>query len=174
MPRCAPAPTHSSPSRTTRMSSSRSWGGCSRREHPSRPDAGAPSTLRGVTRSSAAPKPIGPYGSLALAIEEWDPATVDVARRVAELVHERRPDVIVEHIGSSAVRGLPGKNVVDLGFDVEAADVPAVTALLEALGFERTTGPRAFPATRPLLIGAMDHDGRSHRIHAHVHPRGNR
>jgi 5-(carboxyamino)imidazole ribonucleotide synthase len=111
---------------------------------------------------------------MTLAIDEWDPATVDVARRVAALVHERRPDVSVDHIGSSAVPGLPGKNVVDLGLDVDQEDVPGVTALLEDLGFERMTGPRAFPPTRPLLIGAMDHDGRGYRIHAHVHPRGNR
>jgi 5-(carboxyamino)imidazole ribonucleotide synthase len=129
---------------------------------------------RAVTRTSAASKPIAPYGSTTLAIDEWDPATVDVARRVAALVHERRPDVSVDHIGSSAVPGLPGKNVVDLGLDVDQEDVPGVTALLEDLGFERMTGPRAFPPTRPLLIGAMDHDGRRYRIHAHVHPRGNR
>ena len=107
-------------------------------------------------------------------MDEWDPATVEVARRVAELVHQRRPDVIVDHIGSSAVPGLPGKNVVDLGIDVAQDDVPGVTALLEDLGFERMTGPRAFPPTRPLLDGAMDVDGRVYRIHAHVHPRGNR
>jgi 5-(carboxyamino)imidazole ribonucleotide synthase len=127
-----------------------------------------------VTKASAASRPIAPYGTVALAIEEWDPATVDVARRIAELVHVRRPDVVVDHIGSSAVPGLPGKNVVDLSIDVEQDDVPAITALLEDLGFEATSGPRAFPPTRPLLDGALDHDGRLYRIHAHVHPRGNR
>jgi 5-(carboxyamino)imidazole ribonucleotide synthase len=134
----------------------------------------SPAYTRAVTRSPAASKPIAPYGTVMLAIEEWDPATADVARRVAELIHERRPDLVVDHIGSSAVPGLPGKNVVDLGLDVEQDDVPAVTALLEELGFEAMRGPRAFPPTRPLLIGAMDHDGRRLRIHAHVHPRGNR
>jgi 5-(carboxyamino)imidazole ribonucleotide synthase len=127
-----------------------------------------------VTHTSAASKPIAPYGTATLSIDEWDPATAEVARRVAELVNERRPDITVDHIGSSAVPGLPGKNVVDLGIDVEQDDVPAVTALLEELGFEAMRGPRAFPPTRPLLIGAMDHDGRRLRIHAHVHPRGNR
>jgi 5-(carboxyamino)imidazole ribonucleotide synthase len=127
-----------------------------------------------VTRSPAASKAIAPYGTATLAIEAWDPGTVEVARRVADLVHERRPDVTVDHIGSSAVPGLPGKNVVDLGMDVEQDDVAAVTALLEELGFEAMRGPRAFPPTRPLLIGALDHGGRLYRIHAHVHPRGNR
>jgi 5-(carboxyamino)imidazole ribonucleotide synthase len=127
-----------------------------------------------VTHTSGASNPIAPYGTARLSINEWDPATVDVARRVAELVNERRPDLIVDHIGSSAVPGLPGKNVVDLGIEANPADVPNVIDLLVGFGFELMTGPRAFPPTRPLLIGAMDHNGRRLRIHAHVHPRGNR
>ena len=119
-------------------------------------------------------RPIQPYERAPLSVDDWDPAVVEVARRVAELVNTERPDVVVDHIGSSAVPGLPGKNVVDLGIEVDPADVPAITALLEALGFVRTTGPRAFPPTRPLLIGALGHDGRPYRIHVHVHPRGHR
>jgi 5-(carboxyamino)imidazole ribonucleotide synthase len=109
-----------------------------------------------------------------LAIHDWDPAAVEVARRIDELVRERRPDVTVEHIGSSAVPGLPGKNVVDLGIELDPADVPGITELLIEMGFQPTTGPRAFPPTRPLLIGSVEHDGRLYWIHAHVHPRGNR
>jgi 5-(carboxyamino)imidazole ribonucleotide synthase len=119
-------------------------------------------------------RPIEPYGQPALSIQAWDPATVEVAQRIADLVHERRPDVNVDHIGSSAVPGLRGKNVVDLGLDVEQDDVADIKTLLEDLGFELTTGPRSFPITRPLLIGSVEHAGKRYRIHAHVHPRGNR
>jgi 5-(carboxyamino)imidazole ribonucleotide synthase len=127
-----------------------------------------------ILQAAGLTRPIQSYAATPLSIDAWDPATVEVAQRIADLVHERRPDVVVDHIGSSAVPGLPGKNVVDLGLDVEQHDVPAVTALLEDLGFERTTGPRSFPITRPLLIGSIEHGGKLHLIHAHVHPRGNR
>jgi 5-(carboxyamino)imidazole ribonucleotide synthase len=106
--------------------------------------------------------------------EEWDPRTIGVARRVGELVRAKRPDLVVDHIGSSAVPGLPGKNVVDLGIEADPADVPNVAALLGELGFHTTTGARAFPPTRPLLVGSLEHDGRRFRIHAHVQPRGHR
>jgi len=119
-------------------------------------------------------RPILPYERAPLALHEWDPATQEVAARVAQLVNRARPDLAVEHIGSSAVPDLPGKNIVDLGIETSPHDVPAVTRLLEDLGFHLMTGPRAFPPTRPLLIGAIDHDGRRYRIHAHVHPRGHR
>jgi 5-(carboxyamino)imidazole ribonucleotide synthase len=118
--------------------------------------------------------PIGPYETLPAPYEDWDPRTVEVARRVAELVNERRPDVRVDHIGSSAVPGLPGKNVVDVAVEIDPAEVPQFARLLTELGFHTTTGARAFPPTRPLLVGSLEHDGRRFRIHFHVHPRGHR
>jgi 5-(carboxyamino)imidazole ribonucleotide synthase len=105
---------------------------------------------------------------------DWDSRTVEVAARVAALVRERRPGTVIEHIGSSAVPGLPGKNVVDLAFDVAPDEVPGVVAALLGLGFQHQAGPRAFPPTRPLLLGSLEHEGTSFRIHAHVMPRGHR
>jgi 5-(carboxyamino)imidazole ribonucleotide synthase len=119
-------------------------------------------------------KPIGPYEAQPAAFEDWDPRTIDVARRVAALVNGRRPDLIIDHIGSSAVPGMPGKNVVDVGIEADPHDVPEIADLLCELGFQITTGPRAFPPTRPLLIGSLEQDGRRYRIHAHVHPREHR
>lgn len=118
--------------------------------------------------------PIGPYPRLAAAVHEWDPRCVEVADRVAALVEERRPGTRVEHIGSSAVPGLPGKNIVDLGIDVRPDEVPAVTKVLLDLGFQRQSGRYAFPPTRPLLLGSLEHDGATFRVHAHVTPRGHR
>ena len=132
-----------------------------RRARPHAP----PSYTRAMT-----PRPILPYERTPLAVHEWDPGTVEVARNIATMVNATRPDLVVEHIGSSAVPGLPGKNVVDLGIPATPDDVPAVADLLESLGFQRTTGPLSFPPTRPLFIGSVDHDGRRYRIHAHVHP----
>ena len=59
-------------------------------------------------------KPIGPYERLPASVLPWDPRTVTVADAVTTLVAERRPDLAVEHIGSTAVPGLPGKGIVDL------------------------------------------------------------
>jgi 5-(carboxyamino)imidazole ribonucleotide synthase len=130
-----------------------------------------------VTETTVPPgtaTPIGPYPHEPLAVEEWDPATIEVAARVAALVEERCPNLAVEHVGSSAVPGLPGKNVVDLGIDARPDEIPPLREVLHGLGFVEDTGPRAFPPTRPLFLGSIDHDGRRYRIHLHVHPRGNR
>ncbi len=118
------------------------------------------------------PKPIGPYERLSAEVHEWDPGTVEVAARVAELVHERRPDLDVEHIGSTAVPGLPGKGIVDLSVESEPGDIPGIVALLYELGFGPQPGPDPWPATRPMPVGSMEHAGRQYRIHFHVQPVG--
>jgi 5-(carboxyamino)imidazole ribonucleotide synthase len=119
-------------------------------------------------------RPILPYESMPAEVRDWDPRAPVVAARIAALINERRPDLTVDHTGSSAVPGLPGKNVIDLGIEVPVEDIPAVTELLVELGFQRQTDRYAFPPTRPLLLGCIDHDGDCFRIHCHVKPAGHR
>ena len=42
--------------------------------------------------------PIGPYERRPATLEPWDPRAIEVAKAVAELIHEHRPDLVVEHI----------------------------------------------------------------------------
>jgi 5-(carboxyamino)imidazole ribonucleotide synthase len=119
-----------------------------------------------------ATKPIGPYERLSAEVHEWDPRTVEVAARVAELVRERRPDLAVEHIGSTAVRGLPGKGIVDLSIETTPDDIPGVVAMLYDLGFGPQPGPDPWPPTRPMPVGSLELDGVRYRIHLHVQPSG--
>ncbi len=118
--------------------------------------------------------PIVRYPERRLSVDAWDPATLEVARRVAALLAAVRPGLDVEHVGSSAVPGLAGKNVVDLGIDADPADVPDIREAAISLGFVADARPGSFPPTRPLLIGGLEHEGRTYPIHLHVHPRGNR
>ena len=117
-------------------------------------------------------KPIGPYERLSAEVHEWDPRTVEVAARVAELVRERRPDLTVEHIGSTAVPGLPGKGIVDLSIETTPDAIPGVVAMLYDLGFGPQPGPDPWPPTRPMPVGSLDLDGTQYRIHLHVQPVG--
>ena len=117
-------------------------------------------------------KPIGPYERLSAEVHEWDPRTEEVARRVAELVRERRPDLAVEHIGSTAVPGLPGKGIVDLSIETAPDDIPRVVEVLYDLGFGPQPGPDPWPPTRPMPVGSFELDGKRYRIHLHVQPKG--
>jgi 5-(carboxyamino)imidazole ribonucleotide synthase len=124
------------------------------------------------TTADPARKPIGPYERRAAEVHEWDPRTEIVARRVNELVRERRSDLTVEHIGSTAVPGLPGKGIVDLSIQTDPADIPQVVAMLYDLGFQPQPGPDPWPPTRPMPVGSYDLDGERFRVHLHVQPTG--
>ncbi len=95
-----------------------------------------------------------------------------MAARVIELIRGVWPGLEVEHIGSTAVPGLPGKGIIDLGTEVDAADIPEITEAMYGLGFGPQPGPNPWPPTRPMHVGSIRHDGVEYRIHFHVHPRG--
>jgi 5-(carboxyamino)imidazole ribonucleotide synthase len=114
---------------------------------------------------------ITPYPQRPLTVRPPDPRTAVVAARVDELVRATRPDLRVEHIGSSAVPDLPGKGVVDLGIHPpDGAAVAPIRDLLTDLGFQRNLGPAAFPDSRPLFTGGMEEAGEVFPIHLHVIP----
>jgi 5-(carboxyamino)imidazole ribonucleotide synthase len=115
-------------------------------------------------------KPIGPYVRLPAEVAPWDPRTIEVAATVAALVRDRRPDLVVEHIGSTAVPGLPGKGIVDLAIATEPAAIPAIVEMLTGLGFGPQIGPDPFPPTRPMLVGSLALGDTTFRIHLHVQP----
>lgn len=116
--------------------------------------------------------PIGPYVRQPASIEPWDPRGVIVAETVTALVAEGWPGLVVEHIGSTSVPGLPGKGIVDLVIAALPDDIPGITTMLYGLGFGPQPGEDPFPPTRPLLVGSMTVDGAMFRIHCHVQPRG--
>ena len=47
--------------------------------------------------------PIGPYERKPASVLAWDPRSMAVAEAVTELIRVRRPDLVVEHIGSTSV-----------------------------------------------------------------------
>ncbi|HZC31996.1 MAG TPA: GrpB family protein [Candidatus Bathyarchaeia archaeon] len=116
--------------------------------------------------------PIAPYERRHAAVRPWNPRVVEVAARVAALIEARRPDLHVEHIGSTSVPGLPGKGIVDLGTEANPDDIPSITAAMYELGFGPQPGPDPWPPTRPMHVGAYVLDGQEFRVHFHVHPRG--
>lgn len=95
---------------------------------------------------------------------EWTRRYAEMSRRIRELV----PGAAVEHIGSTAVPGLPAKDVVDLLVGVEADAVVSTGRTLAGHGFD-LEGERdhhcwlAWPCRRErrYVIHVVEHGGRS-------------
>ena len=113
-----------------------------------------------------------PSPDVEVAVRPWDPRAVEAAVRVAALVDEARPGTVAEHVGSTAVPGLAGKGVIDLVVEADPDDIPALTDVLLGMGFGRQTIEDPFPPTRPMVRGAIEHDGEVFRLHVHVVPAG--
>jgi GrpB-like predicted nucleotidyltransferase (UPF0157 family) len=92
-----------------------------------------------------------------------------VARRLIALIASSWPATPAEHVGSSAVPGLAGKNIIDLLIAAAPADIAAITAALLEFGFQHQS-PAAFPASRPMLWGTFRHGPADYRVHVHVVP----
>jgi GrpB-like predicted nucleotidyltransferase (UPF0157 family) len=113
--------------------------------------------------------PVGQYLRVPVEVHEADPHAPEAARRLITLIAACWPDTPAEHVGSSAVAGLAGKNTIDLLLAAEPAHIPAITQRLLELGFQPQL-PTAFPATRPMLWGAFRHGPTDYRVHVHVVP----
>jgi GrpB-like predicted nucleotidyltransferase (UPF0157 family) len=113
--------------------------------------------------------PIGPYRRVPVQVYQADPAASEVARRLIALIATCWPATPAEHVGSSAVPGLAGKNIIDLLLAAAPAHIAAITAALGGLGFQPQV-PAAFPANRPMLWGAFRHRGTDYPVHVHVVP----
>jgi GrpB-like predicted nucleotidyltransferase (UPF0157 family) len=117
--------------------------------------------------------PIRPYPSPGppLALRPWNPQAPEVAARVVAFIVERLPDTKVEHVGSSSVPGCAGKGTLDLAIPYrDDSHLSAINHALFALGFERQRNRDPFPETRPMRIGAINHEGETFLLHVHVVP----
>jgi GrpB-like predicted nucleotidyltransferase (UPF0157 family) len=121
----------------------------------------------GMTCPSEAP--IGRYVRVPVRVHEADRRAPEAARCLITLIATRWPATLAEHVGSSAVPGLAGKNTLDLLLAADPADIPAITRALLELGFQPQT-PAAFPASRPMLWGSFRHRATDYRVHVHVVP----
>ena len=116
----------------------------------------------GQERDERTYKGVGPHRA--------DRRAVAAAAQVMAVIAGARPGTIAEHVGSTAVPGLIGKNVVDLQITADPAGVPAIIEALLRLGFARQRGPEAWPPERPMLEGTFRSAGAVFLLHCHVVP----
>ena len=103
-------------------------------------------------------------GSDVMSYQPYDPDVPEVFAEIRSLILRGLPAVEVEHVGSTSIPGVGGRNVIDLAVLAPERDHGAVRASLQNIGFE----PSPFPHYLPLLVATASRDGRDHPVLAYV------
>lgn len=109
-------------------------------------------------------------------IKEYDPRFPLLARRLINAIGAQSQTLLVEHIGSTAVPGCPGKGIIDLMVVYPPGEAETVQAALESLGFH-AQGPEfrhrdSFPEGHLVRIGEFEYEGDVFRSYVHAVPEG--
>lgn len=115
-------------------------------------------------------KIIGSYKKPKAGFHPYDHRASEVAGYLKKQIEFHMPEVLIEHIGSTAIPGCPGKGVVDLMALYPTEHLNIVIALLSAMGFQRQGKEfrNRFPDERPVMMGTFEFDETSFLIYVHV------
>ncbi len=112
-------------------------------------------------QSMKAAKESAPY---AIEYHTYDPHLPDVFEQIKRLIQNAAGPVLVEHVGSSSIPGVGGRNVLDIAVPAAEAHHEDIRKAMYALGFEDSP----FPHYLPLLVGQISHEGRNYQILLYV------
>lgn len=115
-------------------------------------------------------KIIGPYKKPKASFQQYDPNAPKVASFLKKQIEAHLPEVTIEHVGSTAIPGCPGKGVVDLMALYPEGGLDDVKRLLLAMGFQRQGKEfrNRFPDSRPVYMGTFEYDRTSFLVYVHV------
>src|SRR5262249_42926304 len=89
-----------------------------------------------------------------------------VFNEIKHLIQQVLPNIQVEHVGSSSIPGVGGRNVIDMVIPAVDPEQMAIKHHLYALGFQDSP----FQHFLPLLVGAVAWQGNDYSILLYVIP----
>lgn len=92
--------------------------------------------------------------------EPWNAALPAVFDALSTLIRGVAGPIAIEHVGSTAVPGLGGRNVLDVAIPVGEDALPGLRQAMHDLGFQDSP----FPHYLPLLVGRFSSNGGSHPV----------
>lgn len=96
-----------------------------------------------------------------------NPGMPRIVATIEEALAGFDPNLSLEHIGSTAIPGMPGKNSINMLLPVEANLFSYALSILDEAGF--SSHPyKEEPADRPLRVANIVVDGIEHPIHLHM------
>ncbi|MDQ6917127.1 MAG: GrpB family protein [Pseudomonadota bacterium] len=109
-----------------------------------------------------------PYAVLSPAYVEYDAVAPAAAKHVIAVIEAAAPWAKAEHIGSTAIPGCAGKGIVDLVTLYPRGTLDQTRHAIDRLGFQHQRAGHEFPEERPMRVGAIEHEGKTYRLHVHI------
>ena len=103
----------------------------------------------------------GPY---TVQCHPYDTKLAAVFEEVKRLAQDAAGPVTVEHVGSTSIPGVGGRNALDVAIPIEESRQPAVRSALYQIGFEDSP----FPHYLPLLVGRLAYQDTEYPILLYV------
>jgi GrpB-like predicted nucleotidyltransferase (UPF0157 family) len=113
-------------------------------------------------------KPIVPYPKKHVEFLAYDERASEVARFAANIIQDTIPEVIVEHVGSTAIAGCAGRGVIDLMILYDSNPLEPILIRLDDLGFQWVQRNPIRTEDWPKGMGGIYFDGELFRLHIHV------
>ncbi len=95
---------------------------------------------------------IGKYDPASIRYGDYDPDSPLVFKELKGVILSALPQALLEHVGSSAVAGLSGKNAIDIALSVKDRELQGTLSKLAALGFQMSGLSETHS---PLLFGSI-------------------
>lgn len=108
------------------------------------------------------------YNKDPLACKPYNPLAALAAGELMRHINAARPDIKIEHVGSSAVPGCDGKGIIDLLIAASENRFEEVKNYIDDLGFQKQASKNNFPEDRPMRVGAFNYMGTGYNVHVHI------
>jgi len=113
-------------------------------------------------------RPIALYPKKRVEFQKYDARAPEVARLVSEIIQAAIPEVVVEHVGSTAIPGCSGRGVIDLMILYNNTPLEPILVSLEDLGFQWVERNLLPDDDWPKGMGGIYFEGELFRLHIHV------
>lgn len=101
----------------------------------------------------------------------YDPEYAHVFEHIRNRISNKLPDVVIEHIGSTAVSGIKAKPIIDVLIPCKKELFSYILRNLAIIGFQSTPF-KNIPEDRPMMVGAILYNNKLYNIHIHLTPEG--
>jgi GrpB-like predicted nucleotidyltransferase (UPF0157 family) len=96
----------------------------------------------------------------------YDTNLPEVFNQIKDIIHDVLPDVRIEHVGSSSIPGIGGRNVIDIIIPAIDSEHDAIKSKLYLIGFMDSPWEHFIP----VQVGMINYKGKDYPILLYVMP----